>query len=218
MTNFTLKVNFTQDQLNLIYASGSNVVLGKSDNGLSPQVAWTVFRPIVQNQVSWDSDYGVYASNTQLQPGARLVMMSVVPQAQTGQLFTIEPSGNISGPSGPGAQGQYSILDQFQSLPQLTTGVTQDIQVNGQPMRTPPVLARAIFNGTQQSFKPTDPVFIWLQSNVVSGQVLGSATSTQTLLDFTSSNTNISVSYDSATGRFIPNNNATNVSHIEPAL
>lgn len=218
MTNFTLNVNFTSDQLNVIYASGSNVVLAKQNNSGPPNVTWAVFRPNIANKATWQDSYGLYDSTINLQAGVRINILSQLPKAEPGQSYTINNTGMITGPTGAGTPNQYVLNNDFTNAQQITAGLTQSLNINGQGFSNMPTCADTIFQQANRPFNASDIIYIWLQSNVISSSVLGPSTSPQTVLQFSNSQNQMTVSYDSNTGRFIPQANTANVEHIEPAL
>ena len=77
---FNLGVTFTNDQLAILYATGTNVVVAKpSAGGSIPNVAWLVFKALPANKITWDEEYGIYASTQNITNGATLTQLSSVP-------------------------------------------------------------------------------------------------------------------------------------------
>ncbi len=93
MADYSLDIQFTQDQLQILYMAGSNVVVAKpSGDGSTPNVAWQVFKPMQANTLSWDEEYGIYASTSEVTNGAKLVQLSSVDVgAPMNKLFTLQP-------------------------------------------------------------------------------------------------------------------------------
>ena len=73
MSTFTLNTAFTSADLERLHSTGTNVVVAKpSQDTVVPNVAWVVYRPLIDNRMTWEEEYGIYASNTDLINGATL--------------------------------------------------------------------------------------------------------------------------------------------------
>ena len=63
---YTLNLEFSDDQLNTIYAANQKVTLVKKIGADQGSVAWITFQPFKSNTVVWDTDYEVYCSPSNL--------------------------------------------------------------------------------------------------------------------------------------------------------
>jgi hypothetical protein len=54
---YELDVAFTNDQLQTLWITGTNVIVAKPSGGTSPNVAWQVFKPLQANALTWDELY-----------------------------------------------------------------------------------------------------------------------------------------------------------------
>ena len=203
---FTLNASFTNDQLNWIYAAGSNVIIAKpSADGSNPNVAWLVFKPLQANTATWQEEYGIYCSTQQIQNGAVLTQLSSVPvPAVENKLYTLQQSGVIAGPSNGGTQDSFSLLNQYGNVPMMTVGLYQDATVNGTNIMNSAVSAAPVLLQSTAVMTPYTTVYIWLQSNIISNTVVTTVTSPMTELKFGGGTDKISVAYDSQSGTFIP--------------
>jgi hypothetical protein len=204
MSLFSLKVAFTDRQLEVLYATGTNVVVAKPTGGARPNVAWQVFRPMQGNQLSWGEEYGIYASTSSVTNGAILSQLSSVPVgAATNKLYTLEPSARITGPASGGSDGAYTLLNKYGEKEYMTVGLYQDATVNGTDIIGNALSAAPVLLASTASMTPYTTVYIWLQSAVVSNTVVTNVTSPMTMLKFGGAVTDIAVSYDSASGKFL---------------
>lgn len=225
MTQFNLKTAFTQEQLGIFYATGTNVIVGKSSDGRQPSVAWQVFRPMQANTLSWKEEYGIYASTSDIKNGTILRQLSSTPiGSQLGGQYTLQSYGNITGPSGGGSQNAFLISNQYGDRPYMTTGLYQNAAVNGGHETGNAISANRIPMQSNLMMTPSTTLFIWLQSQVVSNSVVTNVTSPMTELKFGGNVTDISITYDSNTGRFVPAKSSTlkstpeSFNYIEPSL
>lgn len=225
MSTFNLKTAFTDEQLKVIYATGTNIVVAKPTGGGSPNVAWQVFKPMQANTLTWKEEYGIYASTSQVVNGAKLNQLSSVPVgAVQNKLYTLESNATISGPASGGAPHSYALQNQYAEKPFMTIGLFQDANVNGTEIMGNAVSAAPVLLASTAVMTPYTTVYIWLQSQIVSNTVVTNVTSPMTALKFGGGIDTIAVQYDSATGRFIPAGDGkrslddSSIIHIDPIL
>jgi hypothetical protein len=205
MSTYTLKTAFTNEQLGILYATGTNVIVAKPTGGGTPNVAWQVFKPMQANTLTWGEEYGIYASTSKVVNGATLSQLSNVPVgAAMNKLYTLEPSSAISGPASGGAAGAFSLYNTYSEQPYMTVGLFQDANVNGTDIIGNALSAAPVLLASTAVMTPFTTVYIWLQSQVVSNTVVTTVTSPMTLLKFGGAIEEISVAYDSASGKFLP--------------
>lgn len=205
---FTLQTFFQQEDLNRFYATGTNVVVAKpAASGGAPNVAWIVYRPLLSNSISWEENYGIYASNSDIIGGAVLSQISTVPSpAPIGKLYTFSPIGVFSSP-GPGGQDPagFTVVNSYNNLPKgyLTMGLYQDANVDGQLLQGNAVSAAPVIYNSTAVIIPYTIVYIWTQSQVKSNTVVTTVTSQMTMVKFGGTTSSVSLSYDSTSGKFI---------------
>ncbi|HSC38916.1 MAG TPA: hypothetical protein VLD19_13635, partial [Chitinophagaceae bacterium] len=172
---FTLNVAFTNQQLETLFITGTNVVIGKTSNGrIAPTVAWQVMKPFEQNIITWEDNYGIYISATPIQNGEVIINNSSTapnPVAES-KLYTLQDSGVITGPSSGGTPNAFSLLNQYSDNPYMTCGIFQDATVNNKPVPGNCVSAEAVLLKNTAVLLPFVVAGIWLQSNVVSNTVV----------------------------------------------
>lgn len=221
MSNFKLNIGFTTQQLQILYATGSNVVIGKSNNGLVPNVAWQVFKPFQANRVEFNNEYGIYVSETKIEKGAILSELSNVPEpAVLGELYNLEQSGVITGPEKGGIYDGFAIQNQYSELPYITTGLYQSAVVNGYSDRKNAISANPLLLQSTAVFEPTNTVYVWLQSNIISNSVVTFITSHLTEVKFENGVDSVNLKYDLSFGIFVPTiqSMSATITHIEPVL
>jgi hypothetical protein len=223
MNEYILSVQFTQAQLDILYATGSNVVIAKPTGGSSPNVAWQVFRPMRSNKLSWGEEYGIYASTSRVENGARLEQLSATPVgAAKNKLYTLEPTSNIKGPVSGGTPDAYSLLNKYDAQPYMTVGLFQDATVNGTEIIGNALSAVPVLLASTATMTPFTTVYIWLQSQVISNTVVTLVTSPMTQLKYGDGVNSLSVAYDSNSGKFLSTDGMRAhdgaILHIDPVL
>ncbi|GGG17768.1 hypothetical protein GCM10011344_17980 [Dokdonia pacifica] len=204
MTNYVLTISFTDQQLTDIYNTNTQVTIGKQVNSQEPNVAWQSFNPLQNNQVTWEEEYGIYASNSEIVNGTTIVQLSNTPTGvPMDQLYTLEPSGVISGPSNGGASNAFALLNEYSNKDYMTIGLLQDAIVNGTDVIGNAVSAVPVLLASTALMTPSTTLYIWLQSEVTGNSIVTVVTSPMTQLKFGNGVTNIAVEYDTESGNFI---------------
>ena len=203
--SYALNIAFSNDQLNTLYETGSNVIVAKPTSGSATNVAWQVFKPMQANTLSWDEEYGIYVSTVAVSQGAELLQLSSTPvNAAMGQLYTLQDSGAISDPVATGGTtGSFSLLNQYSNKDYMTVGLYQDATVNGTQIVGNALSAAPTLLQSTAVMTPYTTVYVWLQSEVQSNCVVTNVTSPMTAITFGGSTFSVSVHYDSASGMFV---------------
>ncbi|MBV8251871.1 MAG: hypothetical protein JO154_04620 [Chitinophaga sp.] len=225
MADYALNVSFTNDQLQVLYATGTNVVVAKPSGSGTPNVAWQVYKPLQANQLTWDEQYGIYASTSSITNGATLSQMSATgPNASMNKLYTLQDSGVITGPANGGQASSFALQNLYSAVPYMTVGLFQAATVNGTPISGNAVSAVPVLLASTAVMTPYTTVYIWLQSQVKSNSVVTTVTSPMTALKFGGGVNTISVAYDSNSGTFLPTGTLAvtaeplEISYLEAAL
>jgi hypothetical protein len=208
MPTFTLNTAFDQNSLNIFYQTGTNVVVAKpSSSGGTPNVAWVVFRPLPANSMTWQEQYGIYASTSSIQNGATLIQMSATSfPAGSGQMYTLSPAGVFTGPTSGGAANTYTASNQYNNLPSpgyLTFGLYQNATVNNTSLIGNAVSAAPVMYQSTAVMTPYTTIYIWTQSQVQSNTVVTVVTSVTTQVTFGGTVSEVSLQYDPTTGGFV---------------
>lgn len=205
MPKYSLRIDFTNEQLETINATGSSVVLAKpNSDGGEPDVSWIVFKPFLANEVSWEENYGIYVSHTQKLNGATLQSFAKSPfPALIGTLYTFSPDGVISGPSSDVEPGSFQLMNKFTGQPYMTAGLYQNATANGNQIQGHPVTAEALMQNFTAKMTPYSDIYIWLQSQAKHSTVVMSTFSPKTRISFGEGRENITVTYNTSRAQFI---------------
>jgi hypothetical protein len=204
MPSYELQVGFSNNDLSTIYTVGANVIIAKPTSDGTPNVAWQVFRPMSANTVSWEENYGIYASTSEVQNGAQLSQLSSVkPPAAINKLYTLESNSIISGPASGGTSNAFSLHNTYDVKQYMTVGLYQDANVNGTDIIGNALSAAGVMLNHIAAMTPYTTVYIWLQSQVKSNCVVTNVTSPMTQITFGGGVSSNKVKYDSSTGTFI---------------
>jgi hypothetical protein len=226
MPTYTLQTAFTQQDLERLYITGTNVIVAKPNAGGAPNVAWIVFRPLIDNSMTWTDSYGIYASNTDLVNGAALYQISRTAfPAEVAKAYELSPAGAFVGPGSNTEPGSYTAGNAYNNLPKgyLTFGLYQRAQANGNQYDWNAVSAAPVLYNSTAQITPFTTIYLWTQSSVVGNSVITKVTSEQTIVTFGGSTTDVSLRYDATTGRFVPASPAAlsgglALEHQEPSL
>jgi len=206
MTHYTLKLSFTPAQLDLIQQTGMNVVIAKPVTDEQPVLAWQSFKPMQENTLLWQEQYGIYASTIKSGDSVDITQTSTVPVgAATNALYTLGSDGLISGPgSRAGSSNSFSVLNQYQNGSAnsfMTIGLTQDATINGMTIMGNALSAARVPYQNTAELTPDVNLYISLQSQAP--RMLAKVTSQMTRLVFRNGATEISAIYNSDAGMFI---------------
>lgn len=208
MPEFNLVINFSNKDLERLYSTGSYVVIDKPTKDRPPNVAWLVFKPLQMNNVNWEEQYGIYASTVQIQNGARLTKMSQTEfPAVENKIYTLNAAGVFTGPSGVGTEASFTAVNNYNNLPTLgylTFGLYQDANVNGQSVVGNAISAVQVLYESIAVMTPDTTIYIWIQSFIHSNEVVTNITSQMTQVTFGGTVTNVALTYDAQSGKFLP--------------
>ncbi|MEL6671586.1 MAG: hypothetical protein AAFR61_05320 [Bacteroidota bacterium] len=206
MIKYDLRISFTDAQLEAIYATNSNVIVAKPTEDSEANVAWQVFKPLQSNSLTWEEQYGIYVSTTSAASGARLEQLSSVPVgAAPDKLYTLLPSGVISGPAEGGAPDAFALQNKYQVNPYMTVGLYQNATVNGVDILGNALSAAPVLEASTAIMTPFTTVYVWLQSRIESNTIVTTVASPMTELKFGGGVDTIQTSYDTTTGKFLIN-------------
>jgi hypothetical protein len=208
MSRYSLNLQIDPQSLSMLRATGQRITVGRSVNGAPPNVAWIVFNPLASNSVTWEDQYGLYASTTGLTNGATITQMSAVsPPARDASIYRFQPSMTFSGPTPGGAPaGSYGIQNEAppSGMPMLTFGLTQSAMVNGAGTPSQPVSATALLSQMMAVLTPTSTIHVWLQSMFGSSTFVSNITAPTTKVTFGGNVTSQTLAYDPNRGVFVP--------------
>lgn len=207
MPTYSLDIKVPSEGLTTLAAADQTVTIVKAvGGGQTVPVAWLSFNPMQKNTVTWTEIYSVYASNTQLQMGAKIDTQSTMP-ASSGNTYTFQ-----GGQFGPGVDDpqltevDYGINHQdphFRTcgVKMLTCGLYQGAVVNGENTSSPLCAVKVPYNN-EAVFTPIEKVYVYTSSCQNNGQVISRVNSNALLVDLTV-NPNKKVIYNPDNNEFV---------------
>jgi hypothetical protein len=197
---YELDITIDDDGLDAIHRAGQaiTVVKGVAAAGNMP-VAWLQFRPMESNSVSWGAAYYGYATQTALQPGARIMRTSHSNGTlQAGLLYTLNAAGVFVG--APSA-GNLTLGIANAHGDALGFGLAQAAVVNGVPVLSP-VNAASLLNGERAGFTPDETVSVYLSPYIENGVLLADVDAGALRVMLTPHAPAASLGFDGASHRF----------------
>ncbi|HXO19248.1 MAG TPA: hypothetical protein VOA87_04900 [Thermoanaerobaculia bacterium] len=212
MADFTLKLLIGQQDLVTIASAGESIVIARGFSDSESNLVWVSFSPGETNFVSWDDLYGLYAA---VAPSSgRILPQSTKSGVASGMYYTFGPQAPLfTGPSGgAGAPpaGSYRVFNKLQGSPSMVFGSTLSVTANGIISTCNPATLQVVPLNQFATFTPIDTVYVWLQSGVISGDVVVlppaemslMATSLSTTIRFAGPST-LSYAYSATLGAFV---------------
>lgn len=205
MTFFKLSIGIFYKELHLFSQADYKIFVAKTIAGSRPTVAWQVFRPMRNNTISWEEEYGMYASSTPLQDGAKLRKTSETKiPAKAGKLYSLQENGAIENSDEDGKAHVFTLLNQFPTLQgSVVAGLCQNAQVNGTQIDGNAVSAMPVLYKNSIEMQPCPSVHLWISSRGEESSLAQPGTSTVTELSFEDGINEITSYFDIRTGKFL---------------
>lgn len=201
--NYNLSVFISENDLQNILATGQCVVLAKSvECAMSDMpVAWSVFRPFLNNQLSWNSEFQAFAADSRLMTG---VVINPIYQADVGfgQNIPYTTQGFGTPKSGASPANSMAVTNQGNDQ-QITTGLSQRSNVNGMNMNASPICVLSLSKQLTATLTPLENVQVFLGSYMNNGTVLSQIPSNACSVSFGGGAYSRSIQYDGASGCFV---------------
>ena len=170
MADLSLRIQLTSNDTREINEVGQKVTIVKEVDGTNgSRTVWLAFSPFEGNDVEWQTEYGVYASNTQVLPGATISMLSSVNPAQKELSYPFE-NGTFGNPTNELPDMSYGVRNNSPDL--LTFGLAQAVSANGSRFDSNPLNAVPIRNSQNGIFRPVERVQVFLSANFDNGVVI----------------------------------------------
>jgi len=199
MASYSLKALIDDNLVKQFNQNNQKVVIVKEAPKNSSPVAWVTFSPFEINTVSWEENYGVYASNTIMEDKAKIEKSSFSPASEKqGDSFT---SGSISPQEADKdlASNTYEVKNAMMEPSQLTFSLAQDVEANDVSEGSSINAVQIMFN---EPITPHDKVSIFIKSDLDDGMVIPLIDDQALQLDF-GNQTEIIIKYDPSIGGFI---------------
>ncbi|HBJ77639.1 MULTISPECIES: hypothetical protein [Fusobacterium] len=208
-SEYKLNLRISKEDLELINGAGKRVVLVKengegsfsSGSEFIDDVAWVTFQLWELNNVTWQEEYYVYASDVEKQSGAVIEKASYEEAEPKTKLYTFDKgyfsASQFNGEAHPTA---YFIKNGYDK-PE-TFGLAQTVKVGKQVYEANPINAMTVFNNEQAYFIPIEKVKVFLAARAENGKVISIAQSQALLVDFTEKSER-TITYDRSTSKFV---------------
>jgi hypothetical protein len=205
MTSFKLNIDLSSEDLHLLSQVNYKIIVAKTSSGGQPNVAWQAFQPVLRNTISWEEEYGIYASSTSLQNGAELRKISETEiPAIAGKLYSLQEKGIIESSTGDGNAQVFTLLNQYPTSPgTMVTGLYQNAQVNGIEIAGNAVSAMPVHFKNSIEMQPCPTVHLWISSWPEGSSLTQPGTSTVTQLSFEDGINEITCYFDIRTSKFL---------------
>ncbi|EGG23597.1 hypothetical protein DFA_05731 [Cavenderia fasciculata] len=191
MTTYTLDFQFSQAGLAALANAQEKVCIVKSVSGTVGNVLWVTFKPFETNEVQWQENYGIYASSTNIQNGAKISRLSSVKYASKGHQYPFNAAGYFDTPNGVSIT-DYGTVNNYGDP--LTFGLTQLATVNGAVVEGEINAATVLTNQTAE-FTPLVTLSVFTFAEFDNGSVISDISSQALTLTYTS-DTSKTVFYD----------------------
>ncbi|OKH87812.1 hypothetical protein LF95_13885 [Thalassospira sp. TSL5-1] len=217
--NFTLTLNITPKDLNVIFDARQKVALAKPVSNSSANVIWTAFAPFEHNSIQWSEEYWIYVSTSSANKnGEQIKKMSQTHPgpAITGSIYTFDQKSGFSQPVRDPNVGADTFAAQndmpYDQYPSLTFGLAQSVLVNQKIEEQNPISAASVLATQQIQETPCSNVYIWLESDFGSGTIITADTDAKRLKNvngkksvakFGGGVNKIEMTYDGKSGLFL---------------
>lgn len=206
--DYTLQLSIDPSDLEVLKAAQQNIIIAKPVGGGSPNVAWLTVDPFTENSIEWSEVFGLYASNTSYQAGAKIFKVANVPVADDGNTYAFKATNTFGPPSPtpPVPNGTFAISNQndSQQYPWLTFGLTQSATIGPVAVKNAPISAAVVPSMQSVTLTPLTSVWVWLEANLLSGTVITQVTSKSAVATFGNGVTTINLKYSPSKGYFVP--------------
>ena len=197
MSTYKLKLRIEEWDVQFINLNQLKLILVKPPNPL----VWLCVSPFENNEFVWTNTIGLYASNTEIEVGARIVKGSDRNPAFAQYYYPFQ-NDIFSEPR----KLDESFRDKYQikneSSHDLTFGLTQEIAFNGNKPDANPINAVTVLKSQTATFSNSETVVLYFSANKDNGAVISQIDSEAIELDFTDSkNSEQCIIYKN--GRFI---------------
>jgi len=205
MTTYTLNISFDKPGLDSIHAAQEKVTITKATGSTvnSNQVVWVCFKPALVNTITWQENYGLYSSLTQVQNGATISIESTVISAEIGDLrYPFNASNYFDPPiTDTSAPAAYSLVNNSGST--FTFGLLQQVTVNG--ATTSQIINAAVVPNNQRAdFSPQVTLSVGVSGSLNNGVVVTNVSNIPYTAQYSTAATSHSIAYQSLNSFFIP--------------
>ncbi|MGV8938059.1 MAG: hypothetical protein ACOH2J_13120 [Allorhizobium sp.] len=213
MPTYSLTLNFDPDVLVNIKKAGQRVAIAKPVNSGGPSVIWLDIDPFPSTTIEWEEDYWIYASNDEIENGARINKLTEVypgPALDAGYyelqdtcVFGPFVKGNTILPVAPGTYAAINNVP-YGNYNCLTFGLAQTALINKKPHERKPISAQSVLATQHIRMTPFITLFVWLEAEFSSETIITEIAGTASTAKFGGGVTDIDLTYDPIHGLFLP--------------
>lgn len=182
--SYKLNIALTPEQLDLL--AGSQIAIAKS-GAEKPNVVWQALRPIEELTMTWEENYGIYATETELKGGAKIVSTARVKgDAINGEEYALVKNGFFVPQQNVGDPSSYFGRNQYTEETPMGFGLTQTAELTGSGTALPPnpISYASVLPGNLATMTPFTTLYVWIQSSVLGGSVVTQVTSPQLVVPY----------------------------------
>ncbi len=206
--DYTLQLKIDPSDLEILKAAQQNIIIAKPVGGGSPNVTWLTIDPFSENTIEWSEIYGLYASNSSIQAGAKIYKVGYVDVADDGNTYPFKATNTFGDPSPapPVPNGTFAVsnVNDNPLYPFLTFGLTQSAAIGPMSVLNAPISAAIVPTMQSVTLTPLTSVWVWLESNLLSGTVITQVTSKRAIATYGEGVTTIGLKYSRSKGYFVP--------------
>ena len=202
MPKYKLNIKITENDLQILYRANEKIVIVKhTAENTDTQVAWVTFGPFMNNTVEWESQFALYASNTEIQSGAFINKLSDI-AASTQTLYQFK-EGIFQNPISVStiSSNTFALKHVMTGYPVLTFGLAQNVVVNGEGFANHPINAINVPFGQAATMTPVEILDVYLKNDINSSTVVSHIMSEKLTVSYTEE-LERTIAYDGATGAF----------------
>lgn len=200
--NYGLNIIIDSDSTERINRNNQKVTIVKQTNSsiqTANSVAWLTFAPYQDNEVTWEEQYGVYATKTELQNGA-VIRKTSDREATDSYLYTFKNNVFDGGTSGKISTGIFGVENESGDN-EVKFGLTQMANVNG-TIVTSPLNIMPVMNNQTGTFEPIETVYIFLSSSENNGTVISNVFSKSCTVTLTGSKPTAKIGFNAQSNQF----------------
>lgn len=184
--SYKLNIELTQEQLEVFSATGSQIAIAKS-GPTKPNVVWQSLRPIESLTMTWEENYGIYATETQFRGGAKIVSSARTKgNAVNGEEYALVKAGYFLAQENPGNPATYFARNAYsEENKPMGFGLTQTAELTTGAVLPPnPISYALVLPESRAEMTPLTTLYVWVQSAVMGGSVVTEVTGPQIAVPF----------------------------------
>lgn len=201
MSSYKLTIQFKTKDVHIINESKQQITLVKEVHGSNGSpVSWVTFSPFENNVITWEEEYGIYVSITEIKAGANIIKTSAVNPATSGVCYPFDTGAFKSPETGKHKENSYNIKNETSK--KYTFGMAQSVIANGKKFDANPLNAVPVLSHEPAEFTPIEKLQVFLHAEFDNGVIITHIDSKALSLDLTDKSTAI-IHYDQVSGQFL---------------